>query len=451
MESACFVTKLIYVVVGWAESLAHKKPSHRLAVPFHKGHNLNATASTNVNKEAFSRIKITRTNFQKPTSMASSFHERSKSKNKTEDLSSSSSTTLQPLDRSQSHIPEPNELVWKNCFGYQIPILNCFGLFSSALSYSSPTRVYQIWPGRNVFFFRGRVICGPDPRGLLLTSVSVFLSEWIFCSYVCRTLLNHFVLIITLSLLLTTVVIVSLILASTRDPGIIPRCESSPSEDIASVSRVRSRRITIDGIEMKIKYCRICKIFRPPRSCHCPVCDNCVEKFDHHCPWLSQCVGLRNYRYYMMFIFSSLVFFIYMLSFSWWKIGKEMSENEWGAFRAAAELPETFALSVFSFTAIGFLGGLAIFHVYLIVLNQTARENFKQRYSNSRNPYDKGMIYNIKEALLSRLPPPKINFRAAVEEAQDGSIRSTKSHANSMRMDGEGTSTMQINMNQEEI
>ncbi|KAH0468948.1 hypothetical protein IEQ34_002180 [Dendrobium chrysotoxum] len=412
--------------------------------------------------------------------MASSFHERSKSKNKTEDLSSSSSTTLQPLDRSQSHIPEPNELVWKNCFGYQIPILNCFGLFSSALSYSSPTRVYQIWPGRNV----RRVICGPDPRGLLLTSVSVFLSEWIFCSYVCSTLLDHFVLIITLSLLLTTVVIVSLILASTRDPGIIPRNESSPSEDIASGSRVRSRRITIDGIEIKIKYCRICKIFRPPRSCHCPVCDNCVEKFDHHCPWLSQCVGLRNYRYYMMFIFSALVFFIYMLSFSWWKIGKKMSENEWGAFRAAAELPETFALALFSFTAIGFLGGLTIFHVYLIVLNQvyfllptqfyisnlssftlahdlqffhlylslqTARENFKQRYSNSRNPYDKGMINNIKEALFTRLPPSKINFRAAVEEAQDGSIRSTKSHANSMRMDGEGTSTMQINMNQEEI
>ncbi|KAL0926717.1 hypothetical protein M5K25_002961 [Dendrobium thyrsiflorum] len=356
---------------------------------------------------------------------SSSFHERSKSKNKTEDLSSSSSTTIQPLDRSQSHIPEPNELVWKNCFGYQIPILNCFGLFSSALSYSSPTRVYQIWPGRNVFFFRGRVICGPDPRGLLLTSVSVFLSEWIFCSYVCSTLLHHFVLIITSSLLLTTVVIVSLILASTRDPGIIPRYESSPSEDIASGSRVRSRRITIDDIEIKIKYCRICKIFRPPRSCHCPVCDNCVEKFDHHCPWLSQCVGLRNYRYYMMFIFSALVFFIYMLSFSWWKIGKKMSENEWGAFRAAAELPETFALALFSFTAIGFLGGLAIFQCYLIVLNQTARENFKQRYSKSRNPYDKGMINNIKEALFTRLPPSKINFRAAVEEAQDGSIRSS--------------------------
>lgn len=74
----------------------------------------------------------------------------------------------------------------------------------------------------------------------------------------------------------------------------------------------------------------------------------------------------------MIFIFSALVFFIYMLSFSWRKIGKKMSENEWGAFRTAAELPETLVLALFSFTAIGFLGGLAIFHVYLIIVNQVS-------------------------------------------------------------------------------
>ncbi|XP_020592342.1 probable protein S-acyltransferase 7 [Phalaenopsis equestris] len=383
--------------------------------------------------------------------MASSSNERSKSKSNADDRHSSSSTTLQPLDRSQSRIPEPNEPLWKKLFGHEISILNCFGFFSSAHSHSSSARVYQIWPGRNVFFFRGRLICGPDPRGLLLTSVSVILSEWTFCNYICsRTLLDQFVLIVTLSVLLTAVVIVSLIMASTRDPGIIPRNESSPLEDIASSSRVRSRRITIDGIEVRIKYCRICKIFRPPRSFHCQVCDNCVEKFDHHCPWLSQCVGLRNNRYYMMFIFMALVFFVYMLSFSWWKIGKKMSDNEWGGFRAAAELPETFALALFSFGAIGFLGGLAIFHVYLIIVNQTARENFKQRFSKSPNPFDKGVINNIKEALFSRLPPSKINFRAVVE-AQDGSIRSTNSAANSIRIDDGSTSVVQNNINQEDM
>ena len=88
----------------------------------------------------------------------------------------------------------------------------------------------------------------------------------------------------------------NLILVSSIDAGIIPRNEQDLIEDVISDSNStgtrKKRVITINGVELKLKYCRICKIFRPPRSSHCVVCDNCVEKFDHHCPWVGQCIGL---------------------------------------------------------------------------------------------------------------------------------------------------------------
>lgn len=52
----------------------------------------------------------------------------------------------------------------------------------------------------------------------------------------------------------------------------------------------------------KIKYCGTCDIYRPPRAVHCGICECCIERLDHHCPWLGTCIGKRNYKYFLVFI-----------------------------------------------------------------------------------------------------------------------------------------------------
>ncbi|KDP22715.1 hypothetical protein JCGZ_01817 [Jatropha curcas] len=210
-------------------------------------------------------------------------------------------------------------------------------------------------------------------------------------------------------------VLLNLFLVSTTDPGIIPRNHRTLSEEIGSSNGgTRRKRVTINGIELKLKYCHICKIYRPPRSSHCVICNNCVEKFDHHCPWVGQCIALRNYIFYMTFVISALNFFVYIFVFTVWRIQQRMSRNGNGLIGMMMNYPETMALVLFSFAAIWFLCGLVIFHVYLIAINQTAYENFRKCYMGSGNPFNKGILCNIKQALFSPLQPSRVDFGAQV-------------------------------------
>jgi palmitoyltransferase ZDHHC9/14/18 len=62
----------------------------------------------------------------------------------------------------------------------------------------------------------------------------------------------------------------------------------------------------------QLKFCHTCKIFRPPQTVHCKECNSCLRRMDHHCNWIGTCVGLRNYRHFLLFTFLLFSYCVYV-------------------------------------------------------------------------------------------------------------------------------------------
>ena len=59
--------------------------------------------------------------------------------------------------------------------------------------------------------------------------------------------------------------------------------------------------------------CPECRTIRTNRSRHCIICHSCVDRYDHHCPWINNCVGIRNHNIFFVYLFSQMATLILTL------------------------------------------------------------------------------------------------------------------------------------------
>ena len=297
-------------------------------------------------------------------------------------------------------------------------------------SAAPPMKVWQVWHGTHSFFCDGRIMVGPDIgvtifAFLLTTSASA--TFWVF---VCSSLPLLFV-VIGVALYVQTVCFMAA--TATTDPGILPHNRSMDKAE-AEACAAEQRSVEVNGMQVPLKWCRTCRIWRPPRAAHCSECNVCVERFDHHCPWMGQCIGRRNYRFFLGFVNSVVALCCYTLVLSGYMCFRMVqasasSKTASGGSRAGAhavdspvaraidEHPAALVLVVLTCLIILCVGPLACYHCSLVCNNTTTAEEVKETFADA-NPFSRGCAANCSEACCDRREPPRVLPRALASEPE---------------------------------
>ncbi|NXJ86154.1 ZDHC9 Palmitoyltransferase, partial [Trogon melanurus] len=299
-------------------------------------------------------------------------------------------------------------------------------------------RKWEKLPGRNTFCCDGRIMMARQKGIFYLTLFLILGTCALFFAFECRYLAVQLSPAIPVfAAVLFLFAMATLLRTSFSDPGVIPRALPDEAAFIemeieATNGTVpqgqrpppRIKNFQINNQIVKLKYCYTCKIFRPPRASHCSICDNCVERFDHHCPWVGNCVGKRNYRYFYLFILSLSLLTIYIFTFNIVYVALSDDTAGLGLFPVCSQsLTILTVLEVLiCFFTLWSVVGLTGFHTFLVALNQTTNEDIKGSWTGKnrvQNPYSHGnIVKNCCEVLCGPLPPSVLDRRGILQQEE---------------------------------
>ena len=147
------------------------------------------------------------------------------------------------------------------------------------------------------------------------------------------------------------------------------------------------------------RYCLICNAFKPERSHHCSVCNICVLNMDHHCPWVDNCIGFYNRKFFMqLLIFVVILTIYYDISLLYYVIKMvisliKMKVKYSQIFHVGYVVICYIAVFIFSIIITMFLK----FHLKLVLTNSTTIESLDVEHKKENEKFNLSPMENWEQ------------------------------------------------------
>ena len=270
-------------------------------------------------------------------------------------------------------------------------------------SSSQKSDLYDKKYGNNILWFNKSILSGKKFYNMIFSFLLYTLP--FILQLLIITKINSYppkiIFLIIINTILFIIQIIFTLFGGFTDPGILPRQKN----DLEFYPRKPILNCIINGHIFKIHFCSTCLCFRPPRTSHCSLCDNCVNRFDHHCIWLGTCIGNRNYRYFygliLLLNISGIIQIIYCVVVIVSECKKEKKE-----INILILCLLSFVLLYDILVVIIFVGKLFIVHTYLLFTSSTFYEKVKNKFNKvpGINPFRKSILYTWKNIIFHSLP-----------------------------------------------
>lgn len=154
-----------------------------------------------------------------------------------------------------------------------------------------------------------------DDRMYSITPMSLYLATkfWLFYTFITYFILYFDPILLVGFVSTSTWLFYSFYQTWKKDPGIVLQDHNQRYRTIIELAER-------EGFD-PLWFCSSCLIRKPLRSKHCSICNKCVARFDHHCPWVGNCVGSGNHKYFIWYLISLFLVIIWFLygSYIYWK------------------------------------------------------------------------------------------------------------------------------------